>query len=91
MDAIVLENPLLALVAKGMTVLPEKSYASKKLYTGIGISYHQLGNPKIVLWKSPPFESDRNKLPSVKASGMTNKRKSFFSYVDPFRCAKALR
>ena len=28
---------------KGMMVLPEKSYSSKKLYTAIGRSAHQFG------------------------------------------------
>ena len=42
---IVLEKRLPLWTLKEMMVLPEKSYPSKKLYSTIGMSYHQLGKP----------------------------------------------
>ena len=37
--------PLPPEVAKGITVLPEKSYSSRKVLMMVGATYHQMGKP----------------------------------------------
>lgn len=46
MVLMVLEKPLPPEVTNGTMVLPDRSTSSKKLYIAIGMSPHQLGNPK---------------------------------------------
>ena len=42
-------RPLPPWVTKGMMVFPERSYVSRKEYTGMGMSYHQMGYPRKIV------------------------------------------